>query len=81
MTAPYASGTITLTNGSNIIVGNDTGWKTALVGGGTVYPEAANGNAMAIVIVDTDTKITAATKWMGASSRKAGPAVGGRYSV
>jgi len=67
MTAPYASGTITLTNGSNIIVGNDTGWKTALVGGGTVYPEAANGNAMAIVIVDTDTKITAATKWMGAT--------------
>ncbi len=67
MTAPYASGTITLTNGSNIIVGNNTGWKTALVGGGTVYPEAANGNAMAIVIVDTDTKITAATKWMGAT--------------
>ncbi len=67
MTAPYASGTITLTNGSNIIVGNNTGWKTALVGGGTVHPEAANGNAMPIVTVDTDTKITAATKWKGAT--------------
>ncbi|WP_421406913.1 pyocin knob domain-containing protein [Agrobacterium tumefaciens] len=67
MTAPYASGTITLTNGSNIIVGNNTGWKTALVGGGIVHPEAANGNSMPIVTVDTDTKITAATKWKGAT--------------
>lgn len=67
MTAPYASGTITLTNGSNIIVGNDTGWKTSLVVGGIVYPEAANGNSMPIAKVDTDTKITAATKWKGAT--------------
>ncbi|NSY08466.1 hypothetical protein G6L84_18245 [Agrobacterium tumefaciens] len=67
MTAPYATGTITLTNGSNVITGTGTGWQTSLVVGGIVYPEAANGNAMPIVTVDTDTKITAATKWKGAS--------------
>lgn len=67
MTAPYATGTITLTNGSNVITGTGTGWQTSLVVGGIVYPEAANGNAMPIVTVDTDTKITAATKWKGAT--------------
>jgi hypothetical protein len=67
MTAPYATGTITLANGSNVITGTGTGWQTSLVVGGIVYPEAANGNAMPIVTVDSDTKITAATKWKGAS--------------
>ncbi len=67
MTAPYATGTITLTNGSNVITGTGTGWQTSLVVGGIVYPEAANGNAMPIVTVDSDTKITAATKWKGAN--------------
>jgi len=67
MTAPYASGTITLTNGSNIITGNGTGWKTSLVAGGIVHPEAANGNSLPIVTVDSDVKITAATKWKGAT--------------
>ncbi|MFK3690425.1 pyocin knob domain-containing protein [Agrobacterium tumefaciens] len=66
MTAPYTSGTITLTNGSNIITGTGTGWATSLVVGGTVYPDA-NGNSLPIVSVDSDTKITAATKWRGAT--------------
>lgn len=66
MTAPYTSGTITLTNGSNIITGNGTGWATSLVVGGIVCPEAT-GNPLPIVSVDSDTKITAATKWRGAT--------------
>ncbi|TWB20031.1 hypothetical protein FBZ99_101822 [Rhizobium sp. ERR 1071] len=67
MTVPYTAGTITLNNGSAVVTGVGTGWQTALIAGGIVYAEAANGNAMPILTVDSDTQITAATKWKGAS--------------
>ncbi|MEO1986252.1 MAG: hypothetical protein ABGX47_06285 [Martelella sp.] len=65
MTA-YATGTITLTNGSRAIAGDGTGWATALIAGGVIYPQAA-GNPLPIASVDSDTAITAATEWVGAS--------------
>lgn len=65
MTA-YATGTITLTNGSRAVTGDGTGWATALIAGGVIYPQAA-GNPLPIASVDSDTAITAATEWVGAS--------------
>jgi len=65
MTA-YATGTITLTNGSRAVTGDGTGWTTALIAGGVIYPQAA-GNPLPIASVDSDTAITAATEWVGAS--------------
>ncbi|MAU20611.1 MAG: hypothetical protein CMH13_08770 [Martelella sp.] len=65
MTA-YATGTITLTNGSRTVTGDGTGWATALIAGGVVYPQAA-GNPLPIASVDSDTAITAAVEWVGAS--------------
>ncbi len=67
MTTPYTTGTITLNNGSAVVTGTGTAWATALIAGGIIYAEAANGNAMPILTVDSDTQITAATKWKGAS--------------
>ncbi|PZP54326.1 MAG: hypothetical protein DI595_00050 [Agrobacterium fabrum] len=75
MTALYTSGTISLVNGSAVINGIDTAWKTALIVGGTVHVEA-EGNPLPILADDsagasehpiTDTQMTAAIKWQGAT--------------
>jgi len=66
MTAAYVTGTITLTNGSTAIVGTGTGWETAVIAGGVIYPDAA-GNALPIQSVNSDTSITTAVPWRGAS--------------
>jgi hypothetical protein len=67
MTTPYTVGTITLTNGSAVVTGAGTAWQTALIVGGIIYAEAAGGNSMPILTVDSDTQITAAVKWKGAT--------------
>lgn len=75
MTALYTSGTISLVNGSDVITGIDTAWETALIVGGTVHVEA-EGNPLPILPDDsagdnehpiTDTQMTAAIKWLGAT--------------
>lgn len=76
MTALYKDGTVTLVQGSPVIVGNDTGWKVALIVGGTVFVEAEGGSPMPILPDDseganlhpiTNTQMTAAINWTGAS--------------
>ncbi len=67
MTTPYTTGTITLTNGSAVVTGAGTAWQTALIAGGVIFVEAAPGNDMPILTVDSDTQITAAVKWKGAT--------------
>ncbi|MET3602207.1 phage tail protein [Martelella mangrovi] len=62
----YTTGTITLTNGSAAVTGTGTGWQTALIAGGVIYPQAA-GNPLPIASVDSNTAITAATEWVGAT--------------
>ncbi|WP_051440597.1 gp53-like domain-containing protein [Ensifer aridi] len=66
MTTPYTTGTVSLTNGNAVITGIGTAWATALIAGGTLYVEA-DGNPMPILSVDSDTEITAAIKWTGAT--------------
>ncbi|KQX55454.1 MULTISPECIES: hypothetical protein [unclassified Ensifer] len=66
MTTPYTTGSITLTNGSAVVTGVGTAWQTALIAGGTLYVEA-DGNPLPILTVDSNTQITAAIKWKGAS--------------
>lgn len=67
MTTPYTTGTITLTNNSATVTGTGTGWQTALIAGGTIYPAAPGGNALPISVVNSNTQITAAVPWRGAS--------------
>ena len=66
MTSAYTTGTITLVNGSAAIVGTGTGWATAVIAGGVIYPAAA-GNALPIAEIVDDTHIMAAVPWAGAS--------------
>ncbi|MDQ0558299.1 hypothetical protein QO004_000072 [Rhizobium mesoamericanum] len=66
MTTAYTTGQITLTNGSAVVTGVGTAWLLALIAGGQLAPEAA-GNMLPILSVDSDTQITAATKWIGAT--------------
>lgn len=76
MTAIYKDGTVTLVQGSPVIVGNDTGWKVALIVGGTVFVEAEGGAPLPILPDDSDganlhpitnTQMTAAINWTGPS--------------
>lgn len=62
----YDTGTISLTNGSAVVTGVGTGWQTALITGGVIYPEAA-GNPLPIASVNSNVSITAAMKWTGAT--------------
>lgn len=66
MTTPYTTGTITLTNGSKTVTGTGTGWQTALIVGGVIYPQVA-GNPLPISNVNSDTSITAVNEWRGAN--------------
>ena len=76
MTALYKDGTITLVNGSPLIIGNDTAWAVSLIVGGTVLVEVAGGNSLPILPDDsdganlhpiTDTNMTSAINWTGPS--------------
>ncbi|SEH51322.1 Concanavalin A-like lectin/glucanases superfamily protein [Rhizobium tibeticum] len=66
MTTAYTTGQITLTNGSAVVTGAGTAWAISLVAGGIVAPQAS-GNMLPIASVNSDTQITAATEWVGAS--------------
>lgn len=66
-TPPYTTGTITLTNGSAVVTGSGTAWQTALIMGGVIYVQAAGGSPLPILTVDSNTQITAAIEWTGAS--------------
>ncbi|MBD9651988.1 hypothetical protein IB267_26875 [Ensifer sp. ENS09] len=66
MTTPYTTGSVTLTNGSAVVTGVGTAWQTALIAGGTLYAEA-DGNPLPILSVDSNTQITSAIKWKGAT--------------
>ena len=67
MATYYSDGTITLTNGSAVVTGSGTAWQIALIVGGVVYVQAPEGNPLPIVSVDSNTQITAAIEWTGAS--------------
>lgn len=62
----YSAGTVSLTTGSAVVTGIDTAWATALLKGGEIFVQAP-GNPLPIATIDSDTQITAALKWTGAT--------------
>jgi hypothetical protein len=66
MTIAYTTGQITLTNGSAVVTGVGTAWSTSLIAGGIIAAEAG-GNLLPIESVVSDTSITAAIEWKGAT--------------
>ena len=68
MTAPYVTGTVSVTAGSAVVTGNGTGWQTGLVIGGLFGLDSANGNPVPILSIDSDTQLTLAKPWRGTTA-------------
>jgi hypothetical protein len=68
MTIPYVSGTVSVTAGSAVVTGVGTGWATALLTGGMFGLDSANGNPVPIASIDSDTQLTLAKPWRGATA-------------
>lgn len=68
MTAPYVTGTVSVTAGSAVVTGNGTGWQTGLVIGGLFGLDSANGNPVPILSIDSDTELTLAKPWRGTTA-------------
>ncbi|MEB2845939.1 gp53-like domain-containing protein [Endobacterium cereale] len=66
-TSYYSTGTISLTNGSAVVTGAGTAWQTNLITNGYLLVEAAEGNVLPILSVDSNTQITAEFEWQGAT--------------
>ncbi|WP_434153373.1 pyocin knob domain-containing protein [Sinorhizobium meliloti] len=68
MTAPYVTGTVSVTAGSAVVTGSGTAWATALIAGGLFGLDSSNGNPVPILSIDSDTKITLAKPWRGTTA-------------
>jgi len=68
MTTPYTTGTVSVTAGSTTATGVGTGWKTAGLVAGIFGLDSADGNPVPVLSVDSDTKITFAKPWRGATA-------------
>ncbi len=61
----YTVGTVKVTNGSPSVTGTGTGWATALIKGGVFY---AGGAAYPVQSVDSETALTLAIPYVGATA-------------
>ncbi len=65
MTTPYVTGTVSVTAGSAVVTGSGTGWDTSGLVAGIL---GVNGIAVPVASIDSDTQITLALEWPGASA-------------
>jgi hypothetical protein len=72
MTSIYSTGTVSVTNGSAVVTGSGTAWEVALVTGGSF---SYAGMSIPIVSVDSDTSLTLAYPWPGATAAGAAYAI------
>lgn len=68
----YSTGTVSVTNGSATVTGNLTGWAVALVTGGLF---SCAGISIPILSVESDTRLTLAYAWPGATASGNGYAI------
>lgn len=68
MTAPYVTGTVSVTAGSAVVTGSGTAWATALIAGGLFGLDSNNGNPLPILSVDSNTQLTLAKPWRGTTA-------------
>jgi hypothetical protein len=72
MTSIYSTGTVSVTNGNAVVPGSGTAWAVALVTGGSF---SCAGLSIPIVSVDSDTSLTLAYPWPGATAAGAAYAI------
>ncbi|ASP98496.1 phage tail protein [Sinorhizobium meliloti] len=68
MTAPYVTGTVSVTAGSAVVTGSGTAWATALIAGGLFGLDSSNGNPVPILSIDSNTQLTLAKPWRGTTA-------------
>jgi hypothetical protein len=68
MTIPYTTGTVSVTAGSAVVTGVGTAWVTGGIVGGELGLDRADGNPIPILSVDSNTQITLAKPWRGATA-------------
>ncbi|MCO5962373.1 phage tail protein [Sinorhizobium meliloti] len=68
MTAPYVTGTVSVTAGSAVVTGSGTAWATALIAGGLFGLDSSSGNPVPILSVDSNTQLTLAKPWRGTTA-------------
>nr|WP_250811688.1 pyocin knob domain-containing protein [Neorhizobium tomejilense] len=68
MTIPYTTGTVSVTAGSPVVTGLGTAWLTGGIVGGVFGADRSDGNPIPILSVDSDTQITLAKPWRGATA-------------
>jgi hypothetical protein len=61
----YTLGTVSVTSGYPVVTGTGTGWETALIKGGVFF---AGGGAFPILSVDSETTLTLAIPYIGATT-------------
>ncbi|UHS61060.1 hypothetical protein HRR99_05795 [Agrobacterium vaccinii] len=65
MTTPYVTGTVSVTAGNAMVTGAGTGWQTAGLVAGMF---GVDGLSVPVLSVDSDTQITLAKPWPGATA-------------
>lgn len=64
MATPHTTGTVAVTNGSATVTGTGTDWQTALITAGVIF---IGGNSYPIASVQSDTQLTLALPYAGAT--------------
>ncbi|TJV70352.1 MAG: hypothetical protein E5X76_20165 [Mesorhizobium sp.] len=72
MTSIYSTGTVSVTNGNAVVPGSGTAWAVALVTGGSF---SCSGLSIPILSVESDTSLTLAYPWPGATAAGAAYAI------
>ncbi len=62
MTTPYVTGTVTVTAGSAVVIGDGTGWDTSGLVAGVL---GVDGLSVPVLSIDSDTSLTLAKPWPG----------------
>lgn len=67
MSIPYVTGTVSVANGNAVVTGAGTAWTTAVLNGGLFGLDGSDGNPIPILKIDSDTQLTLAKPWRGAT--------------
>ena len=64
----YQQGTVSVTNGSNVVTGSGTAWQTAGIISSNIFTKSEDNVAYSIASVDSDTQITLTANYGGSTS-------------
>ncbi|WP_244497404.1 hypothetical protein [Ensifer sp. Root142] len=72
MSIPYVTGTVSVANGNAVVTGAGTAWATSVLNGGLFGLDGSDGNPIPILSIDSNTQLTLAKPWRGATGEGQG---------